>query len=447
MNIGIVTTWFERGAALVSRAYLDALTPVHNVYIYARGGERSGIGQLKWDQPYVTWGKAVTDRIQFFIDWPDFQRWIAQRQLDVILFNEQHSWEVILNCLKSNVVIGAYVDYYTAETVPFFPLYDFLLCNTRRHSSVFTQHPQAVYIPWGTDCALFNDRAATSRSDTIRFFHSAGMGGVGLRKGTDILVRAFQKVTGPAKLIIHSQVSVETYHDVAHLIKSDPRIEFIEATVGAPGLYSLGDVYVYPTRLEGIGLTIIEALACGLPVITTDNGPMNEFVQDGVTGKLVAVERYQSRVDDYYWPESICSEAALTEAMQWYIDHPTQLPDHRRQARAHAMKHLSWAENSKQLPTLFTRFSKIEKPAKIITAARRYEREAEANLHMAETFSDYALGDFAGVRHHLSHGVWYAPRWLRNRGVWSIAFQAFFGRRLSRSRQPITHTLASSDRK
>ena len=130
-------------------------------------------------------------------------------------------------------------------------------------------------------------------SGPVRFFHSAGMGGVELRKGTDILVRAFQQVTGNAQLIIHSQVGLDRYASVASLIHNDPRIEFIEATVGAPGLYHLGDVYVYPSRLEGIGLTIAEALACGLPVITTDCAPMNEFVQKDFNGKLVSIERYE----------------------------------------------------------------------------------------------------------------------------------------------------------
>lgn len=41
MNVGIVTTWFERGAAYVSRQYLEALRSDSNnsVYIYARGGD------------------------------------------------------------------------------------------------------------------------------------------------------------------------------------------------------------------------------------------------------------------------------------------------------------------------------------------------------------------------------------------------------------------------
>ena len=43
MNIGIVTTWFERGGAYVSRQYRDLLKNDFNVFIYARGGEQSRV--------------------------------------------------------------------------------------------------------------------------------------------------------------------------------------------------------------------------------------------------------------------------------------------------------------------------------------------------------------------------------------------------------------------
>lgn len=425
MNIGIVTTWFERGAAVVSRAYWEVLAPMHHVFIYARGGERSGSGDPKWDQPYVTWGRLVPNRITTFIDWADFERWLIDRQIDVVIFNEQHSWDVILRCLKLPIVVGAYVDYYTAATVPFFRLYDFLLCNTRRHYDLFAHHPQAIYIPWGTDCQVFQPNSTPPTRTDVRFFHSAGMGGVGMRKGTDLAVRAFQKVTGNARLIIHSQVGVDTFGEVAALIENDPRIEFIEATVGAPGLYHCGDVYIYPSRLEGIGLTIAEALACGLPVITTDNAPMNEFIQENVNGKRIAVERYQPRADGYYWPESICSEEALTAAMQWYVNNPAQISIQQRQARAYAMAHLNWHDNCADLPHLISRFVKIEKPPSAIKSAQVYERAAQANLHMAATFSQAQKGNWRQVRYHLIRGLWRAPHWLRNRGVWSIAIQAY----------------------
>ncbi|HEY5957341.1 MAG TPA: glycosyltransferase family 4 protein [Polyangiaceae bacterium] len=435
MNVGIVTYWFERGAAIVSRAYQEALSAQHRVFIYARGGELSGRGDPNWDRPDVTWGKPVTDRLPTYIDWRDFKAWVTTHHLDAIIFNEQHSWDVIVRCQDLAATIGAYVDYYTADTIPFFGLYDFLLCNTQRHHSVFTQHPQAVYIPWGTDCQLFQPTVISG--GPVRFFHSAGMGGVELRKGTDILVRAFQQVTGNARLIIHSQVGLDRYASVASLIHNDPRIEFIEATVGAPGLYHLGDVYVYPSRLEGIGLTIAEALACGLPVITTDCAPMNEFVQKDFNGKLVSVERYEQRVDGYYWPQSICSEPALTQAMQFYVDHVAELAQYRQQARDSAVSHFNWRTNGANLAEAITRFRKIDKPRELSRAALAYEHRSQSNLHMAAAFDSYTRDDLAQVRHQLPRGIRYNPRWLFNSGIWAMAFNAAAGRKVTHLLKPL----------
>jgi glycosyltransferase involved in cell wall biosynthesis len=431
MNIGIVTTWFERGAAMVSRAYLETLSDEHSVFIYARGGEEQAIGDPHWDAPYVTWAKIPRYPQLGPIEWSDLRAWVSDRALDVIIFNEERQWDVILKARKLGPLIGAYVDYYTHETVPFFQLCDFLLCNTSRHYSVFGEHPQALYIPWGTDCGLFQPQERPEDQDGVVFFHSAGMGGVNLRKGTDILVRAFQNVTGAARLAIHSQVPVERYGPVTEIIRADTRIEFIEATVGAPGLYHRGDVYVYPTRLEGIGLSVPEALACGLPVITTDCAPMNEFVQDGRTGVLVDVERYQEREDGYYWPESICSEDALVEAMQTYVDDPDLAAAHAAAARAYALQHLDWRKNSDELGTQLRSLGRHSPRRSLVRRVRRYERVRASPHAMGLAFTAHGHQDSALVRRYLPVGVWNDPTWLQNRGVWSIAAQALVGYRVS----------------
>lgn len=51
--------------------------------------------------------------------------------------------------------------------------------------------------------------------------------------------------------------------------------------------YRALDLYVAPQRWEGFGLTPIEAMACGVPVVATRVGAFEELVIDGVTGALV----------------------------------------------------------------------------------------------------------------------------------------------------------------
>ena len=80
MNIGIVTTWFERGAAYVSKAYADILDRRHNVFIYARGGEKYAKEDDKWNAPNVTWGhryKTLGTRIR----WIHFKKWLETNKI------------------------------------------------------------------------------------------------------------------------------------------------------------------------------------------------------------------------------------------------------------------------------------------------------------------------------------------------------------------------------
>jgi glycosyltransferase involved in cell wall biosynthesis len=52
-------------------------------------------------------------------------------------------------------------------------------------------------------------------------------------------------------------------------------------------LYPRANVFVMPSLAEGFGFTNVEAMSVGLPVISSDIGPMPEVVQDGETGNLV----------------------------------------------------------------------------------------------------------------------------------------------------------------
>jgi len=329
------------------------------VLVYARGGEAYARGNPQWDQEFVTWDRR--ESISTAVDWRQFKRWVLDNQLDLVMFNEQQFWPAVVMARNELPVwLAAYVDYYTSVTVPFFWLYDVLLCNTLRHYSVFRSHPGVLHVPWGTDCELFAGTCEPVSKDGVVFFHSVGMSPG--RKGTSIALEAFHRLRGNHRFVLHTQVPLSTDPEVERICRADDRIEVIHRTVPAPGLYHLGDVYVYPTVLEGIGLTIAEALACGLPVITTDVPPMNEFVHHGVNGRLVSPAEYRGRFDGYYWAEAYSRPESVTEAMQFYVDEQARLPQFKREARAFAQERLDWRKNAVDLPEKLESLTRSAQP-------------------------------------------------------------------------------------
>lgn len=350
MNIGFVSTWMERGAAYVTKAYVESLKKTNNVFVYARGGESFAKDDSNWDLPYVTWGYRLSG---VEIEFKHMKKWIEENKLDIIFFNEQKTVDILYHIKKEfpNVILGAYIDYYKENTVKEFELYDFLICNTKRHYSVFENHPQVYYVPWGTDTSVFKPQKKPMNNDKITFFHSVGMS---KRKGTDTLLKVFTNndIYKKSNLIVHSQLDFEKEFNFTKNDLEKFNIEVIEKTVTAPGLYHLGDVYVYPTTLDGLGLTLYEALSCGLPVITTDNGPMNEVINSN-NGYLVNVEKYYSRADGYYWPLSIVNEQSLLAALEYYVDNADSIETFSTIASEDAQKRWDWKDRTEQINSIF----------------------------------------------------------------------------------------------
>lgn len=80
-------------------------------------------------------------------------------------------------------------------------------------------------------------------------------------------------------------------------------------------LLSQCDVFALPSLHEGFGLVFVEAMYCGLPVVTTSSGGQEDFLQDGKTGYLVApgepeaLKNALARVlDNHEWASEVGAE-------------------------------------------------------------------------------------------------------------------------------------------
>jgi 1,2-diacylglycerol 3-alpha-glucosyltransferase len=303
MKLGIVTNWNHSGAGEVGKLFAEYfISNGHSVSIYARPepGRRLNIDDTDFKgRLEVYFGKATPNPTVKSLDSRDFNSWLNNGSFDVIVFNEQHSFLEVERVKKKGIKTAAYVDYYREDTIDFFAIYDLLICVTRRHFSVFSWHQGAKYIPWGIRPSIFTNAICTREFD---FFHSCGNDPY--RKGTDILVKSLIPLTN-TRTLIHTQTDLfksipSVSEELASLIEAG-RLTVIQEDIAPPGLYGQGKIYAYPARLDGLGLTICEALASGLPVVTTDNGPMNEFLSPQV-GVTVPISKSWSRSDGYYWP-------------------------------------------------------------------------------------------------------------------------------------------------
>ena len=83
--------------------------------------------------------------------------------------------------------------------------------------------------------------------------------------------------------------------EAAHLLGD--RSRFVGPVDDVPAVLRSLDVLVNASTSEPFGLTVLEAQACGVPVVGTDAGGIPEFVTDGETGLLVAPNRPEALTD------------------------------------------------------------------------------------------------------------------------------------------------------
>jgi glycosyltransferase involved in cell wall biosynthesis len=79
-----------------------------------------------------------------------------------------------------------------------------------------------------------------------------------------------------------------------------------------PQLYNSGDMLVLPSLLESFPMSILEAMACGLPVVASDVGDVAELVKDGGTGFLIAKGDHQTLAERI---NRLLDDEALRERM------------------------------------------------------------------------------------------------------------------------------------
>ena len=105
-----------------------------------------------------------------------------------------------------------------------------------------------------------------------------------MRKGFDLLPLIMDRLGCEYELIFTS-INPEAHINLPRNMKP---ISYRKTQKDLLDLYHDVDVLIFPSRLEGFGLVVAEAMACGLPVVVANSSALTELIDDGVTGFLCA---------------------------------------------------------------------------------------------------------------------------------------------------------------
>ncbi len=161
---------------------------------------------------------------------------------------------------------------------------------TRDRAAMYGMDPQCTAVfPWGVDLEHFKPRAAHApRTPFVLFCNRSWEP----RYGVDVLARAFVEIARQRKdvslLLLGGGSQAQAIRQILAGGGVLERVHFPGQVSQRelPRWYAMADLYVSPSHVDGSSVSLMEALACGLPVLVSDIPANMEWVSDGVNGWL-----------------------------------------------------------------------------------------------------------------------------------------------------------------
>jgi alpha-maltose-1-phosphate synthase len=176
-------------------------------------------------------------------------------------------------------------------------------------------------IPYGVDLENFAPRPKRDADRPVRFLF---VGLVNARKGIPLLLEVWERLHRcGAELWIVGLVE----NHVRNLIPDLPGLHILGKIAHSelPAIFRQCDVFVFPSFFEGFALVLLEAMACGLPIIATDATAAPDLIQHPDEGTIVEAGNAEM----------------LYVAMRRMIDSPEKLERMSQSARSRA-ETFSW---------------------------------------------------------------------------------------------------------
>ena len=214
----------------------------------------------------------------------------------------------------------------------------YVVANSKglKEEALQTNSKQKIEVIYnGIDTNEFKPADITSKNDITTFIST---GRLAAHKGYSFLIKALSEFKNTKLVLIGDGKEKSTLQSLA--LELNVNVEFrgkLEHSQIAKELQK-ADVFVLPSITEGMSNSLLEAIACGLPVLVTNVGGSAELVKDN--GFIVKKE----------------NSLALKEKIEIYLSNKTILKQQAEQSENIAKK-MSWTKVANQYLDLYTELS------------------------------------------------------------------------------------------
>ena len=180
---------------------------------------------------------------------------------------------------------------------------------------------EVFYVPGvGVDLSRFEDVHVdrTAKRHEIGVPEDAkillSVGELNENKNHQVIIRALAKLNDANVHYVIAGIGNKKEYllDLAKKLGVESQVHLLGFRKDIPELNYISDVFCFPSYREGLGLSSIEAMACGLPIITSNVHGINDYSQNGVTGYKCApadVDGFAKAIRD------LTTNSALAEEM------------------------------------------------------------------------------------------------------------------------------------
>jgi alpha-maltose-1-phosphate synthase len=164
---------------------------------------------------------------------------------------------------------------------------------------------KVALVPYGVDAAFWCPGDSPRAAGPMRFLYA---GQCSVRKGTPLLIEAWRRAA-PADAVLDLVGQWQLSSSIPGGLPRGISLHGPASPEALRRMYRASDILVFPSNFEGFGLVILEAMACGLPVIASDATAGPDLL-DETTGRVVPADDLDALAAALRWAAAGREEVA-----------------------------------------------------------------------------------------------------------------------------------------